>query len=86
MVLSSSLKASRGPRPPQRAGLRRHLTASWAYLFRLIKRFSSSSSSVQKPWQWLMLLSSRRSGVLHLLWRRSDNRRLVILNPQTQTV
>jgi hypothetical protein len=33
-----------GPLPRQRAGLRRrHATASWAYLFRLIKLLSSSS-------------------------------------------
>jgi hypothetical protein len=33
-----------GPLPRQRAGLRRlHATASWAYLFRLIKLLSSPS-------------------------------------------
>ena len=53
-----------GPLPRQRAGLRRrHATASWAYLFRLIKFLSSSLPTPAK---------NALEGEVFLLWTFFD--------------
>ena len=48
---SAPLLLVRFPRPQPRAGpRRRHATASWAYLLRLIKAFSSSLGWTELNW------------------------------------